>query len=114
MPKGKTVTNAVVGTLLAILLYTVPGLNIAAPLLAGAVAAYSQREGLRGGIKVGILMAVLLIVPGVFASIVLSMIPEVGGALGLGWLLISFLLLGHSIVLTIAGGVMGGLLSERE
>jgi len=91
----------------------VPGLNIGSPLLAGAVAGYSQRQGFQGGLKVGLLMALFLMVPGLIISTLLSSIPEVGGFLGLSWVFLSLLVIGHSLVLTVAGGVIGGLLSER-
>lgn len=114
MPKGQTLKNAFLGTVVAVILYTFPGINLAAPFIGGLAAGYSQRQGLRGGMKVGVVMAVLMLIPGFLISTLLMQIPEIGVFLGLSWIVVSFLLISHSVFMSVLGGIIGGAISERR
>lgn len=113
MPKNATIKNALLGTIITILLYIVPGINIAAPLIGGLAAGYSQRQGLRGGLKVGVLIAFFMFLPGLVISTLLMQIPDIGLFLGLGWTTLSVLIIGHSALTAVIGGMIGGAFSDQ-
>jgi len=112
MPKDSTVTNALLGTILTIMLYAAPGINIAAPLIGALAAGYSQKQGLRGGLKVGALIAVFMFIPGLLISSILMQIPDIGVFLGIGWTALSILIVGHSAFAAVIGGAIGGAFSD--
>lgn len=112
MPENQTVKNAVLGTLVTITAYLIPGFNLAAPLIGGIAAGYSQRTGPRGGLKVGLLMALFLLIPGLIISLILTQFIGLEPFIGLTWMALSILVMSHSMILSIIGGLIGGLIAR--
>jgi hypothetical protein len=110
--KGETLKNAGIGVIVSSLLYFVPGINTIGPIFGGLIAGYLQQDGVTGGLKVGGAKGGLMIIPAIPISIVagalLADIPVIGGLLAGSAVVVAIVIVGHSILLGLGGGLIGG------
>lgn len=97
--------------------YSVPGLNLFAPVFGGFVAGYLEKETAWRGMKAGALKGVLMIFPAVafalLAGSILAGVPIIGNYLAGSLALIVLVIVGHSIKLGVIGGFLGGMVAEN-
>ncbi|WP_435067123.1 DUF5518 domain-containing protein [Haloplanus sp. C73] len=110
--EGETLKNASIGVLVSSLLYFVPGINTIGPVFGGAVAGYLQQEGVTGGLKAGGAKGGLMIIPAIPISIIagalLADVPVIGGLLAGSAIIVAIVIVGHSLLLGLGGGLIGG------
>lgn len=111
--------GSLVGSLVTIVCYLVPVLNLFAPFVGGLAGGYVAKRGLEGGLLVGVLMAVGMLLPGLILAVVLGTLLEslavgigeiAGGAVIVLWII----LVAHTAALGIVGAAVGGLAAGRE
>ncbi|ADI75060.1 conserved hypothetical protein [Methanohalobium evestigatum Z-7303] len=112
---GDELKGAVIGLVSTIILYLLPFIDILAPLIGGIIGGYAGAKDAWGGFKVGILMTVLMIIPGVILATllgsILSFVPLLGAFFAGSTILLTILLVAHTAILGIFGAIVGGLLS---
>lgn len=111
---GRTMKNALIGVLTSSMLYFIPGINAGAPFIGGFVAGTLQREGMIGGIKVGLVQTIFMVLPAFLLSILaaslLAQIPIIGPFLaGAGPVVITIIVISHTLFIGVLGGFFGGL-----
>lgn len=111
--KGKTMTNSSIALITTIILHFVPGINLLGPFVGGFLGGYLQREGVSGGVKVGGLKGILMILPALplalFIGALLRDIPVVGALAAGGTIILVLILVGHSLLFGIGGGIAAGI-----
>ena len=106
--------GTLVGLAATIILYLIPGVNLVSPLIGGAIGGYLVNFGLWGGVLSGALLALLMLIPGMTLGILIDWIrgldgvPFQGGTDGSATMILHLVLIAHTAVLSVIGGVMGG------
>lgn len=117
MPQGRTFVNGAIGSLVTMISYLVPVLNLFAPVFGGVMAGYLQKEGAVGGMKVGVVKGFIMVAPGIvlgtIAAGILADIPVIGGALASSLAAIIFVIVLHSLALGWLGGLIGGAIAGK-
>jgi hypothetical protein len=112
------IKGAIVGLISTIILYFIPVVNAFAPLLGGAIGGYTTAEGVGGGFKVGVLMAIFIVIPGfVLAGIIgslLSGVPYLGEIAFCSGLVITVILVAHTAIFGIIGAMIGGFIAGKK
>ena len=110
--------GAIAGLLVTIACYLVPGVNVFAPFAGGLAGGWIAKQGLQGGLTVGLLMTVAIVLPGLVLAVVVGAfldsiassstfewIGAIAGSLVIGlWIL----LITHTAALGILGAMIGG------
>jgi hypothetical protein len=122
--EGKTLINILIGVVVTLVVYIVPGVQFLAPAVGGGVAGYLQKRGVGGGIKVGVGVAFVSMIPAillvvVFSSLIAAFVPFVGAGMLAGTFLFVILLVLFfwTLILAVIGGMIGGAVageSEKE
>lgn len=116
MGKGDTIKNSIVAAIITTIAFFIPILNIIAPIFGSGVGGYMQKEGVRGGAKVGGIMGVLMVLPAIFmggfVSWMFSFIPEVGAFFAGSTLVVTAVITAWSIVVGLVGGAIGGAVAD--
>ena len=113
--EGETIQNAIVGAIASTVFYFIPIIQIIAPVVGGSVAGYLQKQGAGGGIKAGGIKGIVMTLPailiGVIAGGILAGIPLIGELLTGSIAILVVIIVGHSVVLGVIGGLLGGVIS---
>ena len=112
-------TGTVVGLVLTVALYLVPGINIFSPLLGGLAGGAIARRGVEGGLAVGALMTIAMLLPGVLLAYfvvgpLLSSIALIGTFATEATIAIWITLITHTAALGFAGAAIGGAIAGRK
>ena len=111
--------GTLVGLATTIILYLIPGVNLVSPLIGGAIGGYLVHQGIWGGVRSGALLALLMLIPGMALEILGSLIqgsisvPFLGGIAGTAEVILYVVLIAHTAVLGVFGGVVGGAMAKN-
>ena len=111
--------GTLVGLAATLILYLIPGVNLVSPLIGGAIGGYLVHQGILGGVRSGALLALFMIIPGMALEIVGGLIrgsdgvPFLGGIGGPTSVILHLVLIAHTAVLGVFGGVMGGAVAKN-
>lgn len=115
---GKTWSNATIGAIVTTGAYFIPVLHVIAPVFGGFIAGYLQKQGASGGMKVGGLKGIVMMIPAIGLSILasgfLANIPLLGELMAGSLLLLVVIVVGHSVLIGLIGGLFGGLIAGTE
>jgi hypothetical protein len=118
--KAPLLKGTLVGLAATILLYLIPGVNLVSPLIGGAIGGYLVNLGLWGGVRSGALLALFILIPGMALEILAGLIrgqievPFFRWDGGSASLILHLVLIAHTAVLGVFGGVMGGALAKTS
>lgn len=119
--EGKTFLNVIIGVVVTIVVYAVPVVQAVAPAVGAGVAGYLQNRGAGGGAKVGVLVAVISMIPIIallvmFSGFIASVTPMMGpGMMVSGFLFVAaFAFFILALFLGAVGGIAGGMLADKS
>lgn len=112
--KGRTRKNALIGLVVTLISYATVVTAAGAPFIGAFIGGFLQRNGLKGGLKVGALQSAFMVIPalliGLFGSQLIAQAPLIGPVVaGAGTTIIILLMFGHSIFMGLLGGLFGGI-----
>lgn len=110
--EGKTLQNSSIALVTTVVLHFIPGVNVIGPIVGGFLGGYLQHEGVTGGIKIGGLKGLFMIVPAFPLALIvgglLNDIPILGALAAGGTIILALIVVGHSLVFGIFGGILAG------
>jgi hypothetical protein len=110
--------GTLVGLATTIILYLIPGVNLVGPLIGGAIGGYLVNQGSWGGVRSGVLLVLFMLIPWMAVDILGGWItgsigvPFLGGDAGAATVILHLVLIAHTAVLGVFGGVIGGTLAK--
>jgi hypothetical protein len=110
--------GTLVGLATTIILYLIPGVNLVGPLIGGAIGGYLVNQGSWGGVRSGVLLVLFILIPWMAVDILGGWItgsigePFLGEDAGAATIILHLVLIAHTAVLGVFGGVMGGTLAK--
>ena len=112
--RGRTKKNAFIGLVVTLISYVTIITAAGAPFIGAFVGGFLQREGLKGGLKVGALQSAFMVLPalliGLFGSQLIAQAPLIGPLIaGAGTTVIILFMFSHSIFIGLIGGLFGGI-----
>lgn len=112
------IKGALLGVISTVILYLFPLIGFAAPLIGGGIGGYITGKGIDGGLKVGIWMTILMIIPGILFSTILASAltnsPLAGILVASGGILLTLIIIAHTAILGIIGAVIGGMYEANK
>jgi len=119
--EGKTLINILIGVVVTLVVSAIPAVQAIAPAVGGGVAGYLQKRGVGGGIKVGVGVAFVFMIPAVllvvvFSSLIAAFVPFVGAGMLAGTFLFVILLILFfwTLILAVIGGMIGGAVADES
>lgn len=119
--EGKTLINILIGVVVTLVVSAIPAVQAISPAVGGGVAGYLQKRGVGGGIKVGLGVTFVFMIPAilviiVFSGFIAAFVPFVGAGMLAGTFLFVILLIVFfwTLVLAIVGGVVGGMVAGES
>jgi hypothetical protein len=111
--------GTLVGLAATIILYLIPGVNLVSPLIGGAIGGYLVHQGTWGGVRCGALLALFMLIPGMALETLGGLIkgsfgiPFLSGIGGSATVILHLVLIAHTAVLGVFGGVVGGAMAKN-
>lgn len=115
---ARVLAGSLIGMVCTLIFYFIPGINVIAPLLGGLLAGYYADGAFKGGLETGVIMTILMIIPGLFLGGILGAIlreaPVLGGFVVASTFIITLVIVAHTALLGIIGSLIGAVVAEKR